>query len=185
MKNVLPLLVLIMTFISCSKTEPAETVNVGGRYSLDLPKSFKKAKGLNPEASLEYMDAANRLYVIVIDEQKDAVINAIVENGLENTYSPDLNGYSQLLADTMKPNLKAGTIEPFKDTIINGLKARKTDLEGIVENLRIHYKLGVVEGKNRFYQIMTWTAPDDLQKNQEEMQAIINSFKETDRSVAK
>jgi hypothetical protein len=185
MKHVLQVVLIAFAFISCSKTESAETVNIGGRYSIDLPKSFKKANRLNPEASLEYMDAVNGLYVIVIDEQKDAVINAIVENGLENTYSPDLKGYSQLLADTMKPNLKAGTIKPFNDTIINGLNARKTDLEGIVENLRIHYELGVVEGKNRFYQIMTWTTPNDLLKNQEQMQAIISSFKETDRSVAK
>ncbi|MGV3460696.1 MAG: hypothetical protein ACO1N9_09615 [Flavobacterium sp.] len=185
MKHFLFLFIVVISLASCSKAETTQTVDIGGRYSLDIPKSFKKANGLNPAASLQYMDAANELYVIVIDEPKEAVTNAIVENGLENTYTPDLNGYSRLLADNMKPNLKAGTIEPFKDTVISGVKARKTDLEGIVESMRIHYKLGVFEGKNRFYQIMVWTSPNRVAKHKAAMEAMINSFKETDRSVAK
>lgn len=185
MKYFLTLLLFAVISASCSKSEAVETVKIGGRYSIDLPKSFKEVNNLNEEASLEYMDASRELYVIVIDEKKEAVANAIMENGLENDYTPDFTGYSQLLVDTMKPNLKGGTVAPFKDTIIDGRNARKTELDGIVQNLRINYNLGVVEGKNHFYQIMVWTSPDFLERNKTDMQDIINSFKETGRSIAK
>lgn len=164
MRYLLTLTLLAITLVSCTKNDTTETINIGGRYSLDLPKSFKKANDLNPDATLQYMDAARELFVVVIDEPKEAVAKAIMENGLEDTYTTDLKGYSKLLLDSMEPNLKAAIVNPFTDTEIGGLKARKTHLEGIVEGVRIHYKLGMIESKKRFYQITVWTTLDRVEK---------------------
>lgn len=185
MKNLYLIAVCSLLLISCNKMDNAETIVVGGRYSIDIPKSYTTTKDLNQDASLQYNDAKRELYVIVIDEPKEAITKALVENGLENTYTPDLKGYSQLIVDNMTPKVQADTLSPFTDITIGGLKGRASGIQGVVQGHHIYWKMAFVEGKSRYYQIMLWTLADRRKKHEAEMQSIIDSFKETDRSVSK
>ena len=176
------LLFFITVFIavSCDNTT-TQTIKKGGRYQVVLPSYLEEALDLNDDASLQYQDISREFYVIVIDEPKEQLDKSIYDNGLENTYPDDLTGYSQLVTDGMDASVKPDVMPPFRNDTINHLPARQLDFTGRVENNKIYWKLAFLQGKNRYYQIMVWTLAANKEKYDAEMQAIINSFKETDR----
>lgn len=169
--------------VSCNgKDNAPQTVKVEGKYSIDLPKFLEKTNDLNKEASLQYQNQIKEFYAIVIDEPKTALTNALEQNSLSGLYGNDLEGYSRLITDGMDKSIKIKKMPDFKDTTINGAKARLLSFEGVNQGYRIYWNLAFVEGNNRYYQIMVWTKAESKGKYKKEMTAIINSFKETDKS---
>lgn len=159
-----------------------QTVKVDGRYSLELPSDFKKADDINEEASLQYQNTIKNIFVIVIDEPKTALEKALTENSLNDSYTNDLEGYSRLITNGMDASISVKKMPDFKDTSINGFKARLLSFDGLSSGNRVYWKLAFVDGNNRYYQIMVWTSADNQKKYENEMASIINSFKETDKS---
>jgi uncharacterized protein YhfF len=138
-------------------------------------------RDLNEEASLQYQNTIEELYVLVIDEPKTALAMALEQTSLNN-YTNDLEGYSKLITNGMDASISVKKMPDFEDTTINGLKARLLSFEGLSSGNRVYWKLAFIEGNNRYYQIMLWTEADSRKKHEKEMTAIINSFKETDKS---
>lgn len=175
-------LLLLLAALLTSCGENLHTVTIENRYTLDLPVDYKKVDDLNEEASLQYQNTVKQLYVIVIDEPKTALASALAENSLDDSYTNDLEGYSKLITNGMDTSISIKKMPDFKDSTINGLKARLLSFEGLSSGNRVYWKLAFIEGNNRYYQIMVWTEADSRKKYEDEMAAIINSFKETDKS---
>jgi hypothetical protein len=169
---------LLFTLASCS--DSVETVKVDGKYSIDLPSYLSKSDDLNKAASLQYKNAMREFYVLVLDEPKES-FNKIVDEG-ELDYEKNLNGYSEILADDIAKSSGLETTPKMQQTTINNLKARILEFDGTVDNVNIHWKIAYLEGKNRYYQVLTWTIPGKTEDNGEAMMAILKSFKETDKS---
>jgi len=175
-------LIITTLFLAACNTEEKQTVKVGGRYFIELPGSFKEAKELNEAASLQYQDLGNEFYVIVIDEPKDVLEKALFDNALESTYTPDINGYSKLVIEGIDPSVAIDSVPPFTEGTVGGLKSREISFTGISQGYHIYWKFAFVEGKNRYYQIMLWTMAENRDKREKDMQEIIRSFRETDKS---
>ena len=170
-------------FILSSCNDTVETVKVDGKYTIDLPSYLNKADDLNKAASLQYKNEMREFYVLVFDEPREDFHKAVTAGGLD--YGPNLDGYSGLLADDIT---KASGLEvhpELKKKTINGLNARILEIEGKVKDLDIYWKIAYLEGKNRYYQILTWTTPSKKADNEEAMDAVIISFKETDKSKSR
>jgi len=176
----LVLLPAFLLLISCNKN--TQTVNVDNRYTLEVPADFKQVNDLNKEASLQYQNTLKELYVIVIDEPKTAFTAAINDNGLSDTYSNTLEGYSKLITDGMDSSIAVKKMPDFIDKTIHELKARELSFEGLSSGNQVYWKLAFIEGNNRYYQIMVWTLADNHNKHEKKMQAIVDSFTETDKS---
>lgn len=181
--KVIYFLLVVSLLTSCK--DKMQTVNSDGDYTMELPLSFTKANDLNDGASLQYQNTFKELYVIVIDEPKTELIKALKKNSLETTYSNDLKGYSELIVDGMDASIAVEKLPDFKDTTINGLNARLLSFEGLTSGNRVYWKLAFIEGNNNYHQIMVWTKAENQKKYEKEMAAIINSFKETDKSKKK
>lgn len=175
----------LTVLFACDKAAETQTVKIGGRYQMDLPAHMTKATGLNDAASLQYQNKLKEFYAIVIDEPKAVLEKSIFDNSLEGVISNDLNGYAKLITEGMKNNATLDSVPSLKFTKINGLEARTIDITGKIQNVHIYWKVAYVEGKSHYYQIMVWTLADKKQQFEADMDAAINSFKETDRSGAK
>ncbi|MNK10907.1 hypothetical protein D3C87_289400 [compost metagenome] len=182
-EKVIYFLLVVSLLTSCK--DKMQTVNSDGDYTMELPLSFTKANDLNDGASLQYQNTFKELYVIVIDEPKTELIKALKKNSLETTYNNDLKGYSELIVDGMDASIAVEKLPDFKDTTINGLNARLLSFEGLTSGNRVYWKLAFIEGNNNYHQIMIWTKAENQKKYEKEMAAIINSFKETDKSKKK
>jgi hypothetical protein len=56
--------------MSCKNKYETEKVSVENRFSVELPYYLKKTKGLNEDAILQYSNAVQELYVVVLEEKK-------------------------------------------------------------------------------------------------------------------
>lgn len=174
MKKLLLFAALFFVF-SCQESQETQTIKIKNQYSLDLPVSLSLATNLNNEASLQYQNIFDDLYVIVIDESKQ-VINSYLEN--DTNYPPSLNGYTQLLKGGLQTSITNAIFSETEKKQINGLKSHLTSLSGKVEDINIYYEFAHIEGKNHYYQVFAWTSIENKEKFSPKMKKIINSFKE-------
>ncbi|QYJ69257.1 hypothetical protein [Flavobacterium litorale] len=184
MKNFI-LITLFVTLLltSCSDTDyETRTVRVKGKYSIDIPKMLSKATDLNEDASLQYQNTFRELYVIVIDESKREYENVIVDSYLEEAYGNNLNGYSKLVVEGIEREIVLDSLPKLKDITINGMKAKTFATTGEVDAVRGYWNITFIEGRNNYYQVMSWTLPDNIEKYEDIINDMRNSFKDTDKS---
>lgn len=174
------LAIIMVLLVSCNGK--VQTVNIKHRYSLEIPNDFTEVKDLNAEASLQFQNTLKDIYIIVIDEPKTELSKAIADNNLQDVYSNTLEGYSKLITDGMDSSIAVKKMPDFREKTIDGLKARELSFKGLSSGNQVYWKLAFIEGNNRYYQIMVWTQADNQKKHEKQMQAIIDSFKETDKS---
>ncbi|TPD68514.1 hypothetical protein [Flavobacterium microcysteis] len=173
MKKIIALCLFVSLF-SCT-SDKTETITVKNKYSVELPSFLSEAKGLHNQASLQYQNAFKEFYVVIIDEPKQEFMDAAKTTA---EFSPDFNGYSQILRGSLEASLKEAAFTDTKDTHINGLNAKTFSLTGKMDEIPIFYDIAYVEGKNHFYQIVIWTIESSKDKFREPMDKIIASFKE-------
>jgi hypothetical protein len=178
MKKLLLLIVVLVLVAGCGQGDTMQKVVIEDRYSIDVPSSLTEATDLNDEASLQYQNIFKELYVIVIDEFKDDVHEAIMENEVDDLYTSDLDGYAALLTDNFEFSIQDAVISNEKEVKINGLPAKTLKLKGISEDIDVSFLFGFIEGKDRYYQVMTWTLTKRFEEHRDKMEKILASFRE-------
>jgi hypothetical protein len=176
MKKIMLLFAATLLLASCSET--TQNVVIDNRYSMDIPEGLTTTTELNDIASLQYQDMVNELYVVVIDEPIKDINDAIVEMELQDTYTPDLSGYTKLILEDFIPAVAPTTKTEPVDATINGMKAKTYTMEADVEGTPAFYKVAYVQGKDTYYQILTWTLTSKKDEYGEKMDKMIQSFKE-------
>lgn len=179
-KNTLIAALLLLCF-ACSTETKTVTVK-REKYSIELPDYLSETSILNEEASLQYQNLLKQFFVIALDESKTELQEALLANGLEDDYSFDLEGYSELMIENFREFVGLGGIPDFTETTINGMRAFTVDIEGTIDGEVIYWKVAYIEGKNNFYQLLVWTGGTKKKQYEEQMQDVINSFRETDKS---
>ncbi|CAN5135837.1 hypothetical protein BH09BAC5_BH09BAC5_10380 [soil metagenome] len=191
---------VLLIFSSCgmkSEGEKSDADKVGiennlikadsGDYEMRLPKEMYKLADLNDDASFQYADSSEELYVIVIHESKADFIKSfsderLKENRYNDSISPEMN-YRIVQLKSIQENMEMEKDPAISKMKINGLDAEIVDYTGTPENMTIpiFYKVGFVEGKKYIYMIMTWTIKEYTSTNNEKMDFMIRSFKLTDK----
>lgn len=172
MKKIITL-ALFCIFLSCD-SKKSETVTVKDKYTIVLPAFLSKGNDLHEEASLQYQNTFKEFYIIILDEPKQEIIDVAPILEIE----PTLEGYYSYLTNSMKETIKNPKFIDVKNTKINGMKAKTFSVSGNVDGLDAYYKIAYVEGKETYYQILTWTLLKNQEKNAPEMDKIISTFKE-------
>lgn len=177
MKKIISLLFLVV-LSSCDQNhsnEKFEKKTVENKYSLSVPENLGVTTELNNEASLQLQNQFDEFYVIVIDELKTDFVNA-VENNLLNT-TPDLDGYyNATLNNLKKSGLKDFKLYDVKKKKINSSSAIVFSVSGITDGFNVFYRFAIVQGKDRYYQIMSWTEASKEKQYTERMNRILDSF---------
>lgn len=168
----------ILLFQSCGSGEEEQLVTVGNKYSLSIPSFLTKVSNLNDDASLQYQHAGKEFYIIAIDESKEEMQKAIIENDLEDLYENNIEGYSKLILDGFKESLRSPYQSEIIDTTINKMPAKLTTLSGTVEGIDAFYTIGIYEGKNSYYQVLAWTLKSKKYSYKTKMNKILYSLAE-------
>ena len=152
--------------------------SVGEKYTLTIPDFLNKTNDLNEDASLQYEHLRKELYVLVIDENKKELYDILEENELVDTYAKSLEGFTKLFLDGFEGDPNFPDVPDASDEQINGLPAKIITMDGKAEDVDIHYKIALVEGKDDFYQIMTWTIKSMKAEHSTDMDDLLRSFVE-------
>lgn len=179
MKTLLRLLpCFLFLFFACRMEEEMKEVTVKDRYAISLPTFLDTTNALNKDASLQYQHLQKEFYVLVIDERKEELRKAIEENGLDSLYGKDLQGYTDLILNSMKESLSNPTLSPIRDTTISQLPAKVMEMDGTIEKIDIHYNIAILEGRSRYYQVLSWTLKSKTEEHKPMMDKIRYSFRE-------
>ncbi|WP_177762147.1 hypothetical protein [Flavobacterium sp. I3-2] len=178
MKKTFFILFATVALFSCNKEVKNQTVTIENRYSLELPEFLSQTTILNKEASLQYMDETNQLFIAVIDEPISTFQEVLETDNLTDSYSNDLSGYSSLVLDTFKENVSVTYISDSEETIINEMPAILYNIKAKVGPTTAYYNFAYLKGKDTYYQIFTWTAENKESEHKEKMKSMINSIKE-------
>lgn len=183
MKELFFLIVITYILQACAPFGGDKTITIEDTYSITLPALMSNGEGsLNEDASLEYQNILQELYIIVIDETREDLHTALEENELLDSYSEDIEGYTELVLGSFVYGIEADYPTNIVDTVINSMPCKIVPLEATVDGYDIFYKIGFFEGENGFYQVLTWTLADKMKKHQKSMDSMIHSFEEHRKS---
>lgn len=88
MKNYVYSLLIIFTFNACEGDLNTKMISVNERYTISIPADMSESSELNDDASLQHEDMWEDSYVIVIDESKQEMQQALemfdMTDGFEN-----------------------------------------------------------------------------------------------------
>jgi hypothetical protein len=178
MRRTFIFILTIFLLQSCGSGDEEQLITVGNKYSLSIPSFLTKVNNLNDDASLQYQHAWKEFYVIAIDESKEEMQNALIENDLTDTYKNNIEGYSKLIMDVFKDGLSNPYQSELIDTTINKMPAKLTTLNGTVEGIDVFYSIGIYEGKDSYYQVLAWTLKSKQYSYKTKMNKILYSLAE-------
>ncbi|OIQ16016.1 MAG: hypothetical protein BM557_10700 [Flavobacterium sp. MedPE-SWcel] len=180
-KNIFIIAIIALILSSCDSNK-TKILKIRGLYSLEIPEFLSETNDLNDYASLQYKNQLREFYVVVIHEPKNEFQETLVNNGLEEHYTSDLNDYTELAWVGLETSLSFDSKPKIKSLEINNLDAQVMDITGTTEGVSIYWKFACIEGRNNYYQVVVWTLVDRREKYQPAIDAIIDSFIETDKS---
>ena len=156
-------------------------VNIEDLYSMKIPDFMTVTTQLQEDASLQYSNPFKGKYVTVLDEKREDVKQFMNDFGLYDNAKSMLENY----VDTRLSYLKESGISIFEETelesvMINGRKAYSVQINGTIPEVPddIAYFFTYIEGKDHFYMITSWTLLARKSAYIDEVDEMVNSFKE-------
>lgn len=175
MKRITLLLSLFTLLLSCASDQ--KQVVSTSLYSLELPSFLNKANGINEDASLEYQNLFKEFYTIVIDETKKEFNDAIDSYDFGEEYQKNLTGYSKIVFDSFEMGLEI--IENKDGSVkVGEMNAIRKTMDAKIDGLDVFYHVSIIEGKDHYYQILSWTLLNKKEEYKSMMVDIEKSFKE-------
>lgn len=167
--------------VNAHKKTPVREANINGRYSMMLPEYLTEDSVLNNEASLQYSNIHKEVYIIVIDESKQDFIDVYTElNEYDSTQSA-LENYAREQMESIRGAMSKITYESKHRLLKTGCgKAITYDVSAFQETIEdeMGFKVAFIEGRLNLYMIMTWTFQSSIKLYQDDMDAMVKSFKE-------
>lgn len=169
MKSYFLIPIFAILLFTCA-SEPQE-VHVKNKFSISLPSFLESTRQLHPYASLQYQNLRQELYFIVFD-----VIDHLDEDFSE--LAVNIDDLFELTVSDFTGKIYLNNISEITEIEINGLNARKVDINGSMGGGNAYILIALVEGKNDFYAIMSWTTARNKIRYEKIMKEAIYSFDE-------
>ncbi|TDS60255.1 hypothetical protein [Myroides indicus] len=171
------LLLVFCIMMSCKNKYETEKVSVENRFSVELPYHLKKTKGLNEDAILQYSNAVQELYVVVLEEKKDKLLNSLNKDSLskENNVM-SLEKYSSLCYERLENHTEELKDFDVKNSVINGLNAKDAEFVVKISGVNMYYNYVILEGTDYYYQLFIWTLLRHKRDHHSSIRHIISTF---------
>lgn len=167
----LALLCLLLLAAPCAlaqeKTAPLVVASEDGLTQVTLPEGWQRQQDLHQEAEIQVANPRRDLYVIVLSEAKMDFDNITFEEHSRFTREP-------LMKNLANAKLESGP----KQLTINERPAVQYEISGVLDKIRVRYIHTTIDGATKFHQVLAWSLPSNYEKYHNELDAVINSFKE-------
>lgn len=149
----------------------ASIVSKESAVRLRLPRNWEPVPGndLHPTAELQAFNPAQEIYLIVLGEDRASVMNP-----------GDLNQQAQVYLQILKGGLNQVLSQEnaTEVTSVNGFNAAQYSLSGEIFGTEAAYLHTTVAMNDRYYQVVAWTPNGRFPENREEMQTMIQEFRQ-------
>lgn len=124
-------------------------------FSIFVPDYMVPDDSLSLNASLQFSDFSNEVFLLIIEEQK-AELN---RRGIQ----PSAKEYYEFIKENIIASISNAGILLEKDTKIDGLKTLTCEISGSYADQKVFYIFSVLESDRAYYQLLAWTT--DAVKN--------------------
>lgn len=155
-------------------TEPAADTKVvtasDNKSQLTVPKQWTElpAQYRNDVAVIQLGEPGRERYVMVITDDKSDFA--------------DFAAFQKAVVDGTKSLVTDAQVGDPSNLTVGGLPAVRREINGTIEGIKIIYWFTMVDGKNGYYQVITWTLPSQKDKAKPALDEVVNSFRETGTS---
>jgi hypothetical protein len=168
-KTLIALIILFSTSVIAQKVEFKE-VKGTGNFSVLIPDYMVADETLNESASLQYSCAAKEMYIIVIVDSKKELADAGSNYTLQSYYDFSAKNILSMVENSNK--------ETAKKSKVNGNAALLGTITGQFNGYDIFYRLCIVESKDNFYQVLSWTLASNKKTYGKDIDKMLKSLKE-------
>lgn len=155
--------------------EDAGNVLVGsdGQSQITLLNGWVEDRELHDSAEIQASKRGSEEYVIVLSENKADFQNLTIEQHSEITRG--------LLVESLTDPEVTG---PTDVTTVGSNPAVQYEIRGTIEGINVAYLHTTVETPTKYHQILAWTLPSSFDRNEPELQQVIQSFREVEAPAA-
>ena len=146
-----------------------QELKVGHVYHVAIPDYMTRSFSLNDAASLQYLNAAKETYVIVIEDDKEQLLEAGISFKDPKEF---YDHFERSFAD------KSSAIESKQNIQINGYPAFQVEITKPFGGYNVHYLVTVIESDTHFYKMLAWTIEDYKNQYLADFKRIASSFRE-------
>jgi hypothetical protein len=144
-----------------------------------VPRHFVPVNNINPDATLQFADAENEEYLIIIEEDKAAFLDSVKYMDYYSATATAAMNYREYWNVNMVESLDS----MYNVTRSRQGKSTEVQLLKFTGNLPtvpepVVYTMGFVEGKTKMYVITAWTLLSYNEKNDAELTMTVSSFRE-------
>ena len=167
----LPLALLVCVGGGCrlleSMTRPTVLKSADGKFQITVPAGWRENAGLQSTANIKAGNPLQEMYVLVVTEPKTDFADDVT-----------LEQFTELTLKSISKNVASAESSPPIPVTINGNAGRQYEVQGIVESLKIAYLITTVETAEHYHKIVTWTLRSRIDKNQQILEGVTNSFRD-------
>ncbi|MBP7954215.1 MAG: hypothetical protein KAZ14_03550 [Nitrosomonas sp.] len=149
-------------------------------FSLSIPDYMHVlSQDINPDAEFIYGHEIKEVYTMVIKESISDVDESFAIIG-SSPYASGLAGYAEFVKDNISETAsEVKNMSAIKDSKINGLDSKMFEIETKIDDLDVYYALNVIQGKDSYYQVYSWTLLERKDKYKDVLNEILISFQES------
>jgi hypothetical protein len=145
--------------------EPQTVTASEGRAVLDIPGAWRSLDLDNEDAALTVGNPLREEYLIVIAEPI-------------SDFELDLDGFTELALGQTLGALDSAQPGAIEALTIQGFPARRTEITGSSDGLRMHYLVTYVQGAAHYYQVLAWTLPSKRAVAFPRFEQVVGTFRE-------
>jgi len=165
--------VFILATLTTIAQAPLKEYKAGHVFYISLPDYMSKTTGLNDVATIQFKNTVKDVYGFVIEDNKEELTMA------EITYSSINEFYDDFIKDFLTEE-KNRVVSPAKYKKVGTTSFAEADVTYYDSEVKadIYYLVGIVETKDAYYKVLSWTAAGNKAKFKADFQKILYSLKD-------
>lgn len=176
--HILLVFVAMLLMIACTSDNRKLVEN--DDFSLSVPNTYQNTKGLNGDAVLQMYNPAEEVYMALINEPKESVIDNFKALGFYDDALSPAENYGKYQVNNFTKGMQILEVSEPEVRNINGNKAAAYKVSAIPSGLdtSIFYEITFMEGASDLYMFLQWTIGDHRQQYEASFEETANSFSE-------
>lgn len=174
LRLLLPLAIFLPLVLGCNDIfkkisevgEPKIMTSTNGDVQIRVPAGWREQNDLNDKAIIQASHILRDIYVVVIDEDKENMVEGYT-----------IDDYTDWASNDMKEVLEQPNLTPTANKTINGLEARQFEVTGSIDKTKLKYIVATVATDKSFYRVIAWGLEKDFEKYRRDFQGVVDSFR--------
>jgi hypothetical protein len=172
-KTILSLVLIVLTTATSIAQNALKEYKAGHVFYVSLPDYMTKTVELNSAAVIQYKSQVKDVYGFIIEDNKEELALA------EFNYTSINEFYEDFIKDFVVDQDKRVVSKPLSKKLgaINFIESDVTYFDKEA-GMDIYYLVGIVETKDAFYKVLSWSAEKNKEQFKADFQKIIYSLRD-------